>query len=263
MKRITVARRGWFSYLLSHVGVPAEGERAMIFRDRAEAGRMLAAALLKYKDSDVVVYALPRGGVAVGVEIAKSLNADLDLIIARKIGHPFSPEYAIGAVGENGHVVFEEAESSRVDQQWLARKVEEECREAQRRRATYLAGRESIPAKGRTAIIVDDGIATGLTMKLAIKELKHQSPKAIVVAVPVTPPDTAREIRKAVDELISLDTPAFFHAISNYYEDFPQLSDREVIRLMQSADSRRAQPVLASGVSTASTMKRFGARPTK
>jgi predicted phosphoribosyltransferase len=211
----------------------------MIFKNRAEAGRLLAQALLKYKDADVVVYALPRGGVPVGVEIAKALNAPLDLVIARKIGHPFSPEYAIGAVGENGHAVFEESETARVDPQWLARRVEEERKEAQRRRVAYLDTRQTIPAEGRTAIIVDDGIATGLTMKLAIKELKHRNPKTIVVAVPVTPASTAREVRKEVDELVSLQTPAHLYAISNHYEDFPQVSDAEVIRLMRSVALER------------------------
>ncbi|MBI4454289.1 MAG: phosphoribosyl transferase [Acidobacteria bacterium] len=219
----------------------------MRFKDRSEAGKRLAAALHNYQDKEVVVYALPRGGVILGVEIAKALGAPLDLIIARKIGHPFNPEYAIGAVGENGHTVFEEAERAAVDPQWLIRKVEEERKEAQRRRETYLANQEAIQVEGKTGIIVDDGIATGLTMKLAIKELKHRGPKSIVVAVPVTPKETAEELIKEVDELIALDIPdLYLGAISAYYDDFPQLSDQEVIRLMRSvAPATRSSPLVS------------------
>src|SRR3989344_1657662 len=145
----------------------------MRFKDRADAGRKLAHALNKFKGRQGVVYALPRGGVVLGVEIAQALHMPLDLVIPRKIGHPISPEYAIGAVVENGEKVCNEMEVARIDPEWFRREVERERQEARRRRELYLGGREPAPVEGKTAIIVDDGIATGLTMEVAIRDVKR------------------------------------------------------------------------------------------
>ncbi|OGH20756.1 MAG: hypothetical protein A3D74_05525 [Candidatus Levybacteria bacterium RIFCSPHIGHO2_02_FULL_37_13] len=205
----------------------------MFFKDRADAGRLLAIALEKFKDGNCVVYALPRGGVVTAYEIAKYLRCPLDLIITRKIGHPSQPEYAIAATAENGHIVGSEKEMSAIDEEWLKAAIEKERKEAGRRREKYLQGRKEVPAKGKIAILVDDGIATGLTMRVAIKELKHRQPKKIIVATPVVPKDTAKVLRKEVDELIALEEPREFYAIGEWYENFPQVTDDEVTQLME------------------------------
>lgn len=206
----------------------------MRFKNRIEAGRKLAKLLKKYKRNDAVVYALPRGGVVLGSEISKELGAPLDLIITRKIGHPFQSEYAICAVAEDGDMICNEDERARVDKKWLENETAKERQEAGRRREAYLKGRELISVQGKTAIIVDDGVATGLTMRLAIQEAKHNNPARIIVAVPVIPADTAKKIKKEVDEFIALEAPVlFFGSIGEYYDEFPQVEDEEVIKFLE------------------------------
>jgi predicted phosphoribosyltransferase len=207
----------------------------MRFKDRVEAGKSLAEALRKYKGEDVVVYALPRGGVVLGYEIAKELNASLDLVITRKIGYPGNEECAVCAVAEDGHMICDPSAEPLLDKEWLKRQAEKEMQEARRRREVYLKDREPISADGRIAIIVDDGIATGLTILLAIGELRHQNPKKVVVAVPVASVDASERVREEADELVALDVPIYFQAVGAYYSDFPQLEDDEVIRLMAAA----------------------------
>lgn len=206
----------------------------MRFRDRVDAGRRLAEALKKYRDQDGIVYALPRGGVVLGAEIARALRLPLDLIIPRKIGHPMSPEYAICAVVEEGEMVCNEWEVARVDPKWFKRVVEAQRQEARRRRGLYLEGRPPLPAEGKTAIVVDDGIATGLTMEAAIRDIKSKKPARVVVAVPVAPRDTAERLGREVDEIVALDIPEYYlGAVGAYYDDFPQVSDEEVVALMR------------------------------
>lgn len=206
------------------------------FKDRAEAGQKLAEKLEKYRDKEAVIYALPRGGVVLGYEIAKRLNAPLDLIITRKIGHPNNPEYAICAIAEDGHKLCNEEERSHIDSRWFDEKAKDEQEEAKRRRELYLQGK-SESVKGKIAIIVDDGVATGLTLRLAIKELKHKQPKRIVVAVPVAPKEIASELEKEVDEFVALDIPKFYlGAVGAYYENFSQVKDEEVIQLLEALD---------------------------
>ena len=205
------------------------------FRDRTDAGRRLGEALKKYAGEDVIVYALPRGGVVLGVEVAAALHAPLDLVIPRKIGHPFQPEYAIAAVAESGALAANEYETRRVDPKWLDETIEAERREAQRRRRRYLSGRAMTPATGKTAIIVDDGIATGLTMRAAIGDVKNMKPARVVVAVPVAPLDTVDALRKDVDDVVTVFTDSFYlGAVGAYYDDFPQVSDEEVVALLKS-----------------------------
>lgn len=201
----------------------------MRFKNRIHAGIKLAHALSKYNNEDGIVYALPRGGVPLGVEVAKALHMPLDLIIPRKIGHPSNPEYAICAVGESGALVCNEAELSRVDQEWFQKQVQAEREEARRRRTYYLKGRESVSLKGKMAIIVDDGIATGLTMEAAIQDAKQQGPGKVVVAVPVAPRDTVDRLRREVDDFVTLDIPEMYlGAVGAYYDNFTQVSDEEV-----------------------------------
>lgn len=210
----------------------------MRFKNRAQAGIKLAQALSKYSNKDGIVYALPRGGVPLAVEVAKALHMPLDLIIPRKIGHPLSPEYAICAVGESGALVCNEAEVSRVDQKWFQQQVSTEREEARRRRAYYLKHREAVPLQGKLAIIVDDGIATGLTMEAAIQDAKQQLPDKVIVAVPVAPRDTVERLRREVDDVVTLDIPEMYlGAVGAYYDDFVQLSDEDVIDMLQLATS--------------------------
>jgi len=207
----------------------------MLFKDKADAGRRLAIELAKYKGADAVVYALPRGGVVLGYEIASNLGIPLDLIITRKIGYPGNEECAACAVAEDGHMICDRSAASFLDREWLDIQARKEMQEAKRRRAVYLKGRKPLPAAGKVVIIVDDGVATGLTILLAIKELKHNKPKTIIVAVPVSSEDAAEKIRSEADELIALDIPTDFKAVGNYYEKFAQLTDEEVIRFMENA----------------------------
>ncbi|MFB3766539.1 MAG: phosphoribosyltransferase [Methanotrichaceae archaeon] len=207
----------------------------MHFKDRREAGRRLAEALAAYKGKDVIIYSLPRGGVVLGYEIAKSLGAPLDLLITRKIGYPGNEECAVCAVAEDGDMICDSSGVSMVDPEWLDAQAEKEMEEAARRRQVYLKGREPLPVDGKIAIIVDDGVATGLTIILAIKELKHRNPQKIVVSVPVASEQAAEIIRQEADELVTLDIPAYFAAVGAYYESFPQLTDAEVVKLMEAA----------------------------
>ncbi len=208
----------------------------MEFKDRREAGRLLAEVLKKYKGEQVVVLALPRGGVLIASEVAKKLHAPLDLILAHKIGHPRQPEYAIAAISEGGHVMENTAEVEAVDSAWYAQAKEQQMEEIRRKRKEYVRGRKNISVHDAVAILVDDGIATGLTMKAAILELKHRNPKKLVVAVPVAPLRTAQAIESMVDEFIGLHVPSdgsFLGAVGAYYREFTQTEDTEVISLLE------------------------------
>ena len=209
----------------------------MVFQNRKEAGIKLAEALSKFKDDDVIVFALPRGGVVLGVEIAERLDAPLDLVITKKIGHPFNSEYAIGAVAESGEPLYNEAELRRVDASWRRSEEERMRAELKRRRRDYFGDREQEDLAGKVAIIVDDGIATGLTMMAAIKYLRGQGAERIVVAIPVTPYDTAQRLREQADDLVSLQIDRYYRgAVGAYYKDFRQVSDEEVIALLRSVE---------------------------
>ncbi len=177
---------------------------------------------------------MPRGGVPVGKEIARELNCPLDLIIIRKIGHPGNPEYALGAVAEDGLLVVNEEDLARVDKRWFEAEMEKQMQEAKRRRGLYLKGKEPISAAGKIAILVDDGIATGSTMLVAVKKVKQEKPEKIVVAVAVSPKETAQRFAEEVDEFVAVTIPEFFWgAIGYYYDDFSQVSDEEVMALLK------------------------------
>lgn len=206
------------------------------FRDRVDAGQKLAARLEIYKHQDAVVYALPRGGVPVGKEIARALGCPLDLVIIRKIGHPGNPEYALGAVTEDGHFVVDEKDLARVDPKWFEAEKDKQLQEAKRRREKYLRGKEPISPAGKVAILVDDGIATGSTMMVAVKKIKQENPRKVVVAVAVSPKETAQRFAGEVDEFVAVTIPdIFWGAIGYYYDDFSQVSDEEVMNLLQGA----------------------------
>lgn len=209
----------------------------MFFKDRYDAGRKLAAELIKYKDENPVIVALPRGGVIIGFEIAKLLKAPLDVIVARKIGAPFYPELGIGAIAPNGIKILDKnlIKSLNVSERALEKIIEQETIEMKRRSELYREDATLSDLAGKIVIVVDDGLATGVTARASIMSIKEMLPKKIVLAVPVSPPDTAKEFRKEVDQFICLHEPQEFYAVGAFYEDFRQISDEEVILLLKKA----------------------------
>jgi len=214
----------------------------MKFADREAAGRLLAAKLAHLKDGQPVVLALPRGGVAVGFEIAQALGAPLDIVLVRKIGVPWQPELALGAVtdGARPETFIDEdlAKALDIPERYVQEETARQLEEIERRRKSYCAGRPPLAITGRTAIVVDDGIATGATMRVALQAVRRRNPAHLVLAVPVAPPETLAEFRKEAGETICLETPDMLGAIGFYYRDFHQMSDAEVTDLL----ARAAQP---------------------
>jgi putative phosphoribosyl transferase len=237
----------WFEHHLKTAAPttsdPLLGENLM-FSDRAEAGRKLAARLMKYKDRNPVVLGIPRGGVPVALEVARALDAPLDVIVVRKLGAPAEPELGIGAIvdGDQPETILNRESISylRVSQDYLDREIQNQIKEIHRRQQVYRGGRPRLELEGRTAIIVDDGIATGGSMLAALRGVRRTRPKSVVLAVPVGPADTIEELRREADDVVCLSTPALFWAIGQFYRDFHQLTDQEVIRMLESA--RREQP---------------------
>jgi putative phosphoribosyl transferase len=210
------------------------------FADRADAGRRLAARLAPLAGADVVVLALPRGGVAVGFEIAAALKAQLDLVLVRKVGAPGMPELAVAAlVDAGGEVVRVVDERIAADAAFppahLDREAAREERELARRRAVYGGAGAPVPLLGRTAIVVDDGIATGTTMRAALLAIRRRHPARLILAVPVAPAEAIDALRSDVDEIVALETPEDFFAIGQFYADFHQMSDDEVLALLERA----------------------------
>lgn len=209
----------------------------MFFKDRYDAGRNLAAELIKFKDENPVIVALPRGGVVIGFEVAKLLKAPLDVIVARKIGAPFYPELGIGAIAPNGIKILDKnlIKSLNVSERALEEIIAQETIEMKRRSELYRENATITDLAGKTVIVVDDGLATGISAKASIMSIKGMFPKRIILAIPVSPPDTANEFRKNVDEFICLHEPQEFYAVGAFYEDFRQISDDEVILLLKEA----------------------------
>lgn len=207
-----------------------------MFSDRGEAGAQLAKRLRQYKDAkEVLVLALPRGGVVTGYEIARALSISLDVLIVRKMGFPGEPELAIGAVSETGRVVLNEHIISEygVSEEYIKEEISRQKEEISRRVRVYRGGREIKELENKIIILVDDGVATGATIKAAIETLKKEKIKKLVVALPVAPPETAGELKKMADEFICLETPLNFMAIGAHYQDFAQVSDEEVVALLK------------------------------
>lgn len=206
----------------------------MVFKDRRDAGRQLAKSLAYYKGKPVVVFGLPRGGVVVAAEVAKYLGAPLDVLIASKIGHPGNAEFAIGAVAETGKPVWGEAELGSTSAPWRQTQVALARREAKRRHRRYRGDQPRVEIAGKTAIVVDDGIATGLTMTAAVRALYYRNPRSIVVAVPVAPRYLPWDIlRYSGARTYVLHAPAELAAIGAYYQNFEQVTDEEVRQLLQ------------------------------
>ena len=201
------------------------------FTDRREAGRELAESLQQYA-GEAVVFALPRGGVETAVEVAHELDAPLGLLVARKIGHPSNPEYAVCAVTETGPLVCDDVELANLDPLWLSQAEQSGRAEAKRRRELYLADRSTVSARDRVAIVVDDGIATGLSMRAAVADLQKQRPSRLIVAVPVAPRDAVHELLDLADEVVVLKGGGYLGSVGAYYDSFPQLTDEDVIDLL-------------------------------
>jgi predicted phosphoribosyltransferase len=205
------------------------------FRDRAEAGRLLGERLGAFAGrGDVVVLALPRGGVPVAREVARSLGAPLDVFLVRKLGLPGQPELAMGAIASGGTRVLNEelVRELRLDDALIERVAVREEAELVRREQAYRGERPAPDLRGRTVVLVDDGLATGATMRAAVAAVRSREPQRVVVAVPTAPPHALHELRSEVDELVWVIAPDPFHAVGLWYDDFSQLSDEDVRRAL-------------------------------
>lgn len=202
----------------------------MRFHDRTHAGQLLGSMLAPYRDAtNAVVIALPRGGVPVGAEVARALHLPLHILVVRKIGHPWNPEVAVGAVSEFGIVIGDNTQT---------KTISEEYHETHRRRELYEpTGLPSL--QDNTVILVDDGIATGFTMQLAVEEVRRLGAQRVVVAVPVSSQEAATTLRSLADEFVTLNIPEFFSGVGAHYDTFPQTSDKEVVALLNAHSPRR------------------------
>lgn len=210
----------------------------MPFKDRHQAGRLLAAELTKYKNKDAIILAIPRGGLELGIELSKALSLPLDILITKKIGFPGNPEYAIGAVGPGGEYIVNKEEISRSDisESYIRAEVADLKIKIDEKYERYRGNKKPPELKDKIVIITDDGIATGFTMALSLQIIKKQKPKKIVVAIPVGPPDSIERLKSFADEVICLETPRMFFAIGQFYEEFNQVSDKEAIGYLKEAN---------------------------
>jgi len=210
----------------------------MMLKDRVDAGQKLAERVMIYKDEpNLVILGLPRGGVVVANEISKALDAPLDIVVPRKVGAPFNPELAVAAVTENGTVLYNEELMKKlgISIDDIDDEVEKEKKEAMRRLDLYRGDRPLLNLEDKTVILVDDGIATGYTMKAAIMSVRLRGAKKVIVAVPVMPSDILLTMQELADAVHYVLMPEIFYSISQFYERFPQTTDEQVIELMNTA----------------------------
>lgn len=232
---LVVARAGrWF---VQHATSAGPNTIRLPFPNRREAGRLLALSLSRFKGTHPLILALPRGGVPVAYEVAKSLGGDLDLLLVRKLGAPHHPEVGIGAIvdGDEPQMIVSQdvLGSIPIPTGYIHNEAHRQLREIERRRETYLEGRTPVPVAGRTVIVVDDGIATGGTVRAALQAIRKKGPARLVLAVPVGAPDSVRSLAAECDELVCLVTPDPFYAVGAHYDDFAQTGDEEVKRLLR------------------------------
>lgn len=217
----------------------------MLFRDRSEAGQLLAARLSALKDDPtVIVLGIPRGGVVVAAEIARALNAPLDIFIAHKIGAPFNPELAIGALTSNGDVLLDEdlIDELQLHRDEITREVASQRAEIARRLEMFRRNHSPLGVAGKTVVLVDDGVATGSTVLAALRALRKQSPARLILAIPVGPAETVARLARECDETIVLATPEPFWAVGRFYFRFDQTQDDEVIALLDNTTRRTKMP---------------------
>jgi predicted phosphoribosyltransferase len=214
------------------------------FRDREQAGKALAVALKGLAGDEVVVLAIPRGGVVVGCEVARALGSELDVVVTRKIGAPGEPEFALGAVTQNGGVIIDEAAIKMlgVKRDYLDGEIASQRKEVEDRMRRFRGERPFPSLKGKTVVVVDDGIATGNTVLAAIRSVRSDGPKSLIVAAPVGPAETVARLAQEADQVVCLEMPEPFFAIGQFYSDFPQVEDDEVRRILDviRTESRRA-----------------------
>jgi len=214
---------------------PVEADLGPLFRDRPDAGVALAKRLAPYRGTHALVLGLPRGGVPVAAAVARALDAELDVVVSRKLGAPISAELAIGAVTANGGRFLNDdvIRMLNVSEAYLAAVTATQQAEARRRETLFRGSRPAPVIAARTVILVDDGVATGATMRAAVRSVRRQQPKRLVVAVPVGAPETCAALRAEVDELVCLHEPESFGAVGYYYEDFSQTQDSDVQALLE------------------------------
>jgi len=216
-----------------------EGHR-LLFKNRVEAGRRLGAELAELKGSDVVVLGIPRGGVVVANEVARALGSPLDIVVTRKIGAPGEPEFALGAVTQEGEVVMDRdaAESLGASPEYLDDEARRKQNEVRERMQAFRRDRPYPHLEGKTVVIVDDGIATGNSIEAAIISVKRRNPKDIIIAVPVAPPDAVERLSREGAKVVCLEKPWLFMAIGEFYQDFGQVDDSEVRRILDESSSQ-------------------------
>jgi predicted phosphoribosyltransferase len=215
----------------------------MVFDSRLDAGRRLARALAQHKGRNALVLAIPRGAVAMGAEVAQALGGELDVVLVKKLRAPGNPELAIGAVDETGWTyIADYAQETGADLAYIAQEQSAQMALLARRRRQYTPDRPPADPAGRIAIVVDDGIATGASMIAALHAVRAKRPARLVCAVPVAASDSLERIRPYADEVVCLETPEWFGAVSQFYRDFPQVDDGEVVRLLSQRDDTLGSP---------------------
>ncbi len=227
----------WFNHHFKSGHFEAANDGPLVFSTREEAGRMLARRLAAYAGANVVVLGVPRGGLPVAKEVADALGAPLDVIVVRKLGAPHQPELGIGAVvdGDSPTAIFNPdlIDYLGISKQYLQAEIERQLKEVNRRELEYRGGRASIALADKTVIIVDDGIATGSSVRAALRGVRRQKPKRVVLAIPVAPPETIESLRSEADEIVCLEMPADFMSVGQFYRDFHQCTDEEVKAILQ------------------------------
>lgn len=215
-----------------------------MFLDRDEAANQLAEKLIAYRGKNPLVLAIPRGAVPMAKIITAQLGGSYDVVLVRKLRAPLYPEFAIGAVDESGWTyIADYAESAGADAKYIDYEKQVQMATIQKRRELYTPIRRPINPKGRIVIVIDDGLATGATMIAALQSLRKKAPAKLICAVPVSPPDTLKKVAELADEVVCLETPADFQALGQFYVNFPQVEDSEVIAILQSAQGQNKKNI--------------------